>query len=881
MIPASFHLPTLPIRPRLRFPRLFPALLCAAGVAAAEDVHLTAGDPFGASSFNSAGNWSNLAAPSAGNRYFTRALNLRTPATAGDFTFAGDSLTVEAGGRLLGKGGGSNTTQTITVADLILDGGTLDQAGTNTTTGAVLVVGGNITVTAPSFIGALSLNANNTPNFETLEITGNLTGSEPVTIAGTSNASQNRGVVRLSSANDFSGNLDVVDPGFIASATHRLLQLNHPDALRHATLGLFSPQQNPMSFAAAANTAPFRVAGLEGNAAQALTDTENAPVILEVGGTGQDSFFSGILRGNGSLVKTGDGNLTLQGLNTFTGGLVIEAGSLTLDFDAGLHSGTSVSIAAGATLEIVNEEPVLVASLVLDGDPQPAGTYHAGNAGGFISGSGELVVSDGDPVPQNIPLVANDPFGTSSFNSAGNWSNSEPPSALNHYFTQGFLLRTPNVEGDFVFGGASLTVGPGGRILGKGAGVEGAQQTITVEDLTLDGGSLEQAGNPNPDVVLTVQGAITVTAPSVLGALGADLANDANFETLDIVATISGSEPLQVAGTANNSANRGVVKLSAANPYSGIISIQQPGLITSATHRLLQLNHPDALRHATLSLSTTSPNGLSFAAAANTGVFRIGGLTGTAAQTLADTEENPVTLEVGGNNEPTFFDGILDGPGTLTKTGDATFTYTSDSLAVASIDVAAGTIELYQPALSDASTVTIADGAVLHLAHDETDTVRRLILDGIEQAEGIYDASNTGGRITSTGSGKILVAASSGFTLFMEGFAGLSEADRQPAADPDGDGIPNLLEYALDGFDPTRPDGLPGLVGNTLTFGKRALAVSGGDVDYIIETSTTLGAPPQPWTPVVPDQDDGISISHTLPPGSPRDFMRLRVVMVD
>ena len=62
-------------------------------------INQTANDGIGTSSFNAAGTWSNAAAPSAGNTYTNvdgTGLGhlLRTPGSAGNFTFAGDSLTI-------------------------------------------------------------------------------------------------------------------------------------------------------------------------------------------------------------------------------------------------------------------------------------------------------------------------------------------------------------------------------------------------------------------------------------------------------------------------------------------------------------------------------------------------------------------------------------------------------------------------------------------------------------------------------------------------------------------------------------------------------------------------------------------------------------------
>ena len=123
---------------------------------------------------------------------------------------------------------------------------------------------------------------------------------------------------------------------------------------------------------------------------------------------------------------------------------------------------------------------------------------------------------------------------------------------------------------------------------------------------------------------------------------------------------------------------------------------------------------------------------------------------------------------------------------------------------------------------------------------------------------------------------KQIFLAKPGFDAFMGTFSGLSAADKLPAADPDHDGMSNLMEYALAGFNPTLANGSPGtLVGGTLSFTKSALAVANGDVAYAIEQSTTLGA--NSWAEVTPTVNDATTISYTLPSGQPTVFARLKV----
>ncbi len=55
----------------------------------------------------------------------------------------------------------------------------------------------------------------------------------------------------------------------------------------------------------------FTVGGLAGTGGLSLQNNATAPVALSVGNNNATTFYSGILSGNGSLVKTGSGTLAL------------------------------------------------------------------------------------------------------------------------------------------------------------------------------------------------------------------------------------------------------------------------------------------------------------------------------------------------------------------------------------------------------------------------------------------------------------------------------------------------------------------------------------------------------------------------------------------
>ena len=176
------------------------ALVVGADFSLAASVSLSTSDLSGTSSFNSAGHWNNSAAPSSGNNYFTTDFILRSPANTMAYTFAGGSLSIDAGGRFLMKGAGG---QIVTVTNLIMNGGLVDFANVNSDN-FTETLAGNISLNpgTMSYLGALS-----GPNSETLLVTAPISGSGNLQIAGASvNAGADNGAVILAGTNSYTGN---------------------------------------------------------------------------------------------------------------------------------------------------------------------------------------------------------------------------------------------------------------------------------------------------------------------------------------------------------------------------------------------------------------------------------------------------------------------------------------------------------------------------------------------------------------------------------------------------------------------------------------------------------------------------------------------------
>jgi autotransporter-associated beta strand protein len=216
-----------------------------------------------------------------------------------------------------------------------------------------------------------------------------------------------------------------------------------------------------------------------------------------------------------------------------------------------------------------------------------------------------------------------------------------------------------------------------------------------------------------------------------------------------------------------------------------------------------------------------------------------------------------VTLTVGAANATGHtFDGVIkntSGTLNLVKTGSGTQALTGTNTYTGNTTVSGGTLSLgngtANTSLADASTVTIADGAVLKLnfSSGNPDTVNKLYL-GTPAAQvpaGTYNASTpTYGVYFTGGAGSLVVTAGpsvSAYDTWLALYPSLTGANQLPGADPDGDGLTNQQEFAF-GLNPTsgasvNPILVP-LDKTAGTFSYQRRASSG--LTYKILTSTDL-----------------------------------------
>lgn len=153
------------------------------------------------------------------------------------------------------------------------------------------------------------------------------------------------------------------------------------------------------------------------------------------------------------------------------------------------------------------------------------------------------------------------------------------------------------------------------------------------------------------------------------------------------------------------------------------------------------------------------------------------------------------TLTVG-NASNTNFAGSLTGTGGLTKVGAGTLTLSGANSYSGNTTVSAGVLSLSSATLADSSTVTLATGAVLNLATD--DTVASLVIGVDAMPAGVYNSSHPTHGAYFTGAGNLIVGSGNAYTSWTAA-KGLNGADALADADPDKDGIVNAIEFVIDG----------------------------------------------------------------------------------
>ncbi len=399
-----------------------------------------------------------------------------------------------------------------------------------------------------------------------------------------------------------------------------------------------------------------------------------------INNAGTDGIYGNAGDGVVSIVKSDFGTLVLSGVNTFSGGLHLNEGTVAVASDASLGAVAGGIFLSGGTLAITGtftagsaRQFTLTAGLTSTIDVAAAQTLTVGGTNQLLAGaSGQLNKSGTGTL---VLAGANAGFVGTLQLAAGTVELRNTASlGTGSVALAGGTLRL-RADANTVFGNAISLL---------------ANSSIAASPLTT-GAPLLSLGNLS-------LGAQTLSLDSsggaTLGFSAASLAGNATFNVTagtTTVGTVSGAYGFAKTGT-------------------GILQLTGPGTYTGATN----------VQGGTLRLA--NPAGITLASAVNIGAAgtvdlnslsaTLGSLTGTGSLTLGSG-----TLTVGGNGLASSFGGVISGTGGIVKVAGETFALSGANSYRGATIIAGGELLLgAADALPATTSVTIAAGASLNLA---------------------------------------------------------------------------------------------------------------------------------------------------------------------
>ena len=616
---------------------------------------------------------------------------------------------------------------------------------------------------------------------------------------------------------------------------------------------------------------------------------------MTIGGTGNVTI-SGAITNNAStnllassLTKSGSGALTLGGTNTYTGNTTV-------------NNGASITLASGGSLKFVigavgvNNKITGAGSATLNGafniDVSGAGTPASGSVWTLVETGrtfgASFAVTGFTETPASSGLWVNGSYYFSEL--SGKLSYGTPPDFYwdgdngGAWATGGnWVSGSAPVSGDtLVFTGSNITnnndlntatagtVALGGIIFGPAA----SSFTLSGNAINLSSKSISNLSSAAQAIAFDIEADNGFTVNTSAGdiSINGSLNTTAGFNK---ALAKNGTGTLILNGTQNTSwglqVNGGTLQVFNPN-NAGQVTAYSCSIASGAT---LKLENGDNL-HFSLDLVN---NGTLDVGDSGEGFGTLSG--GGVVTNHGSSSAVTCLLDLAGGADATFSgiiqDGLSGARTALKWNGAGNIqTLTGANTYTGNTEVVNGTLSLSSAYLNDDSALVIHfddNGAVLDLTHGNEDVVASLDLGSGPLPDGLYDAGNTGGAITGTGSIRVISSAPGNYASW----ATANGIPGQPASgDFDNDGLSNLVEYAL-GKNPTASSTQAGtFTSGTVTYTKGADAIANEDVSWVIEQSINLSS----WTPVVTQAAGNASttISYTLPTGQSKVFTRLKVV---
>ena len=432
-------------------------------------------------------------------------------------------------------------------------------------------------------------------------------------------------------------------------------------------------------------------------------------------GAGDTATISNVITGGGALTKAGSGNLTLSGSgNSFSGATTISAGTLTVSGGDALASNTSVSVAAGATLALADNEAlgnlsgagsVTLGSFNLTSNQTADTTFSGG-----ISGSGGVTFNQTGAATYSTTLSGTNTYTGNTVLGNYGWlklNGDASMSSSNSVRVNGnsvLTLLSDQTIGSLASSAATASIQLGSYTLSAG----GDNTSTSVSGVVSGTGSLVKQGSGT----LTLAGSNTYGGTTTVSAGTLSIASDGNLGSGTI--NLAGGSVLDVSGstTIDNA-----IVLSGNSSIGNSNAVTLSGAISGA-YDLTKTGS------GTLTLSGSNGYGATYVSAGtlsidNDGNLGSGAVNLAAGTTLALTGANTIdnAIVLGGDasvssSAAATLSGVISGAFTLTKAGASTLTL-SGSNTYGATTVSAGTLSVASDGNLGSGTLTLGAGTTL------------------------------------------------------------------------------------------------------------------------------------------------------------------------
>ncbi|MBW8780616.1 MAG: autotransporter-associated beta strand repeat-containing protein [Verrucomicrobia bacterium] len=431
--------------------------------------------------------------------------------------------------------GGGNTLTTgdnnlsTTFAGVISDGGlgaegnltkngtgTFTLTGTNTYIGTTTINAGTLEIGNGTTDGFIATSGNIVDN---AALAYNLTSSQGYTgvISGTGTLAKNgAGTLTLSGANTYTG-ATTINGGTLQIGDGTGGSISAGSVLTVASGAT-------LAFDEAADS-------IQSNA------IANSGTVTGAEGSGITNTLSGVISGTGAFIQSGAGTTVLSGINTYSGGTTVNAGTLTLTRGgaAGTVRGT-LTINSGATVNLTAQDTLgFGAGTKVDTVNIVGGTLN--NAVNFNNGYQTNFVLTGGTMAETVASTGTVGF---NFDAANGYGITTNASATTSTISSRLTIRSGTLNFNVADGAASTDLNVSGVILvngGTGISKSGAGTMVLAGANTYTGTTTVNAG------ILALGAANSIASSSGLVLNGGTFATGGFSQTLNTL-TLSSSSTL-------------------------------------------------------------------------------------------------------------------------------------------------------------------------------------------------------------------------------------------------------------------------------------------------------------------------------------------------